>query len=181
VCLWAAFVLYPLPRLDFDYSQVGVPANWPHLYTGFLAHFNKNSNLSWAFDIWFLNCFHARPRSASTREAGSTLSFIPTLATMMFGMWSGEWLKAARSTAEKLRGLLVAGAALTIAGLLLQWLHICPIVKRIWTSSYILYSGGLVILIRRPSARRSSGRGGGVCGPAAGHRCQLDRRIYVIS
>ena len=30
---------------------------WPHLYTGFLAHFNKNSNLSWAFDTWFLNLF----------------------------------------------------------------------------------------------------------------------------
>jgi heparan-alpha-glucosaminide N-acetyltransferase len=147
VAFWAAFVLYPLPRPDFDYSQVGVPANWPHLYTGFLAHFNKNSNLSWAFDVWFLNLF---PREAPFRfnEGGwSTLSFIPTLATMMLGMWSGEWLKTARSTAEKLRGLLVAGAALTIAGLLLQWLHICPIVKRIWTSSYTLYSGGLVILI----------------------------------
>ena len=32
-------------------------------------------------------------------------------------------------------------------GLILQWLHICPIVKRIWTSSYTLYSGGLVILM----------------------------------
>ena len=41
--------------------QVGVPADWPHLYTGFLAHFNKNSNLSWAFDVWFLNLF---PREA---------------------------------------------------------------------------------------------------------------------
>jgi len=147
VGFWAAFVLYPLPGPDFDYTQVGVPANWPHLYSGFLAHFNKNSNLSWAFDVWFLNLF---PRESPFRfnEGGwSTLSFIPTLATMMLGMWSGEWLKSARSTAEKLRGLLVAGAALTLAGLLLQWLHICPIVKRIWTSSYTLYSGGLVILI----------------------------------
>ena len=30
---------------------------------------------------------------------------------------------------------------------MLQWLHISPIVKRIWTSSYTLYSGGLVILM----------------------------------
>ena len=29
---WAAFVLYPLPGPAFDYTQVGVPANWPHLY-----------------------------------------------------------------------------------------------------------------------------------------------------
>jgi heparan-alpha-glucosaminide N-acetyltransferase len=144
---WAAFVLYPLPGPDFDYAQVGVPANWPHLYSGFLAHFNKNSNLSWAFDVWFLNLF---PRDAPFRyNSGgwSTLSFIPTLATMMLGLWAGQWLAAARTMEEKLKGLVIAGAALTLAGLLLQWLHISPIVKRIWTPAYTLYSGGLVLLI----------------------------------
>ena len=147
VGFWAAFVLYPLPPPGFDYTQVGVRADWPHLYTGFLAHFNKNSNLSWAFDVWFLNLF---PRETPFRFNGggwSTLSFIPTLATMMLGLWTGEWLKTSRSTTEKLKGLVIAGVALAFAGLLLQWLHINPIVKRVWTSSYTLYSGGLVILM----------------------------------
>jgi len=147
VGFWAAFVLYPLPGATFDYAAVGVPAGWPHLYSGFLAHFNMNSNLSWAFDTWFLNLF---PRDSPFRfnDGGwSTLSFIPTLATMMLGAWSGAWLKSSRATGEKLKGLVVSGVALTFAGLLLQWLHVCPIVKRIWTSSYTLYSGGLVLLI----------------------------------
>jgi heparan-alpha-glucosaminide N-acetyltransferase len=144
---WAAFVLYPLPGPNFDYTQVGVPANWPHLYSGFLAHFNKNSNLSWAFDVWFLNLF---PREAPFRfnDGGwSTLSFVPTLATMMLGMWSGQWLKSPRTKEEKLKGLVIAGVALVFGGLILQWLHINPIVKRIWTSAYTLYSGGLVVLM----------------------------------
>ena len=126
VGFWGAFALYPLPGPDFDYTQVGVPANWPHLYTGFLAHFNKNSNLSWAFDVWFLNLF---PREAPFRfnEGGwSTLSFIPTLATMQLGMWAGRWLQTPRSTVDKLKGLIAGGVALTLAGLVLQWLHICP-------------------------------------------------------
>jgi predicted acyltransferase len=147
VGFWAAFVAYPLPGPDFDYTQVGVRADWPHLYTGFLAHFNKNSNLSWAFDVWFLNLF---PRQSPFRFNGggwSTLSFIPTLATMLLGMWAGLWLKTPRSTVDKLKGLILGGVALTLAGLLFQWLHINPIVKRIWTSSYTLYSGGLVVLI----------------------------------
>jgi heparan-alpha-glucosaminide N-acetyltransferase len=147
VGFWTAFALYPLPGPDFDYTQVGVPANWPHLYSGFLAHFNKNSNLSWAFDVWFLNLF---PREAPFRfnDGGwSTLSFIPTLATMMLGLWSGEWLKTSRSDGEKVRGLIAGGVALTATGLALQWLHICPIVKRIWTSAYTLYSGGLLVLM----------------------------------
>lgn len=147
VGFWAAFALYPLPGAGFTYPSVGVPADWPHLYDGFLAHFNKNSNVSWAFDVWFLNLF---PRESPFRfnpGGWSTLSFIPTLATMMLGMWSGQWLKTSRTTTEKLQGLVIGGVALTLGGLLFQWLHICPIVKRIWTSSYTLYSGGLVVLM----------------------------------
>ena len=144
---WLMFVLYPLPPPDFNYPAVGVPAGWPHLYTGFLAHFNKNANVSWAFDTWFLNLFPRLEPFRFNRGGWSTLSFIPTLATMMLGVWCGEWLRAARSATEKLRGLVMAGIALTLSGLLLQWLHIVPIVKRIWTSSYTLYSGGLVILM----------------------------------
>ena len=64
VGFWAAFVLFPLPGPGFDYPGVGVAADWPHLYSGFLAHFNKNSNLSWAFDVWFLNLF---PRESPFR------------------------------------------------------------------------------------------------------------------
>jgi predicted acyltransferase len=147
VAFWGAFALYPLPGPDFDYTQVGVPANWPHLYTGFLAHFNKNSNLSWAFDVWFLNLFPRESPFRFNSGGWSTLSFIPTLATMQLGLWAGRWLQTNRSTTEKLKGLIAGGVVLTIAGLIFQWLGICPIVKRIWTSSYTLYSGGLVLLI----------------------------------
>jgi heparan-alpha-glucosaminide N-acetyltransferase len=144
---WAAFALYPLPPATFDYPGVGVPAGWPHLYTGFLAHFNKNSNLAWAFDTWFLNLFPRQSPFLFNEGGWSTLSFIPTLATMMLGTWAGVWLKSARPSGTKLGGLVVSGVALAVAGLILQWLHVCPIVKRTWTSSYTLYSGGLVLLI----------------------------------
>jgi predicted acyltransferase len=144
---WAAFALYPLPPAGFDYPSVGVPAGWPHLYTGFLAHFNKNSNLAWAFDTWFLNLFPRESPFVFNPGGWSTLSFIPTLATMTLGTWAGAWLKGARTAGTKLRGLVVSGFVLAVAGLLLQWLHLCPVVKRIWTSSYTLYSGGLVVLI----------------------------------
>jgi heparan-alpha-glucosaminide N-acetyltransferase len=147
VGFWAAFVLYPLPAPGFDYTQVGVRPDWPHLYSGFLAHFNKNSNLSWAFDVWFLNLFPREKPFLFNSGGWSTLSFIPTLATMQLGVWAGRWLQTPRQPVDKLKGLVAGGVALTLAGLIFQWLHICPIVKRIWTSSYTLYSGGLVILM----------------------------------
>jgi predicted acyltransferase len=148
VLFWAAFVIYPAPAPGFDYAAVGVPADFPYVYTsGLLAHFNKNANLAWAFDKWFLNLFPRESPFLYNEGGWSTLSFIPTLATMMMGTWAGAWLKSPRTTRDKLNGLLVSGAAFTLGGLVLQWLHICPIVKRIWTSSYTLFSGGLILLM----------------------------------
>lgn len=147
IAFWGAFVLYPAPGANFDYARVGVPQNWEHNYTGFLSHFNKNSNLSWRFDVWFLNLFPRESPFIYNEGGWSTLSFIPTLATMLLGLMTGEWLKGDKSKEQKLRGLVIAGVALTIAGLIFQWAGICPIVKRVWTSAYTLYSGGLVILI----------------------------------
>jgi len=147
IAFWGAFALYPAPGPNFDYARVGVPPNWEHNYTGFLSHFNKNSNVSWAFDVWFLNLFPREEPFLYNEGGWSTLSFIPTLATMILGLLTGEWLKTTKSKHEKLRGLVIAGIGLVLAGLVCQWAGICPIVKRIWTSSYTLYSGGLVILM----------------------------------
>lgn len=147
ICFWAAFALYPAPGPHFDYPAVGVPQNWDHNYTGFLSHWNKNSNLSWAFDKWFLNLFPREHPFVFNEGGWSTLSFIPTLATMILGLLTGEWLKAPGSKEQKLRGLAIAGVALLFAGLAMQWAGICPIVKRVWTSSYTLYSGGWILLI----------------------------------
>ncbi len=147
ICFWGAFALYPAPGPNFDYSRVGVPPDWQHNYTGFLSHWNKNSNLSWAFDVWFLNLFPREHPFVFNEGGWSTLSFIPTLATMILGLLTGEWLKSGKSTVEKLRGLVVGGAALVLLGLIWQWVGLCPIVKRVWTSAYTLYSGGLVVLM----------------------------------
>jgi predicted acyltransferase len=147
IFFWAAFALYPAPGPQFDYARVGVPADWTHNYTGLLSHWNKNSNLSWAFDVWFLNLFPREHPFVFNEGGWSTLSFIPTLGTMIMGLLTGEFLKSRGSKEQKLRGLVIAGAGLVLLGLICQWAGICPIVKRVWTSSYTLYSGGLVVLM----------------------------------
>ena len=139
---WLAFILYPAPGPGFDYAAVGVPADWPHHQTGLLAHFNKNSNLAWAFDTWFLNRF-PRPTPFLYNGGGyATLSFIPTLATMLLGLQAGRWLRAKPAPPRLLRRLLVAGAIGIAGGLVLQLTGLCPVVKRIWTPAWVLFSGG---------------------------------------
>ncbi len=139
---WLAWALYPAPGPGFNYAAVGVPADWHHNFSGFASHWNKNSNLGQAVDVWFLNLL---PREAPFRYNGGgylTLSFLPTLGTMLLGIRAGEWF---RSDAPKipLKRFLIAGTLLVIVGLLLHVTGICPVVKRIWTPSWTLFSGGI--------------------------------------
>ncbi len=145
---WALFAFYPLPGADFDYPAVGVPADWPHLMTGFPAHWNKNSNPAWAFDVWFLNLFPREGGEPFRFNGGgyATLSFIPTLATMLLGLIAGDWLRRERPPARTLAWLVGAGLVGLGAGWALNATGVCPLVKRIWTPSWVLFSGGWCFL-----------------------------------
>jgi predicted acyltransferase len=146
---WAAFALYPLPGPGFDYVAVGVPAEWrqAHLLSGFAVHWNMNSNFAWAADQWILNLFPREKPFVFNSGGYSTLSFIPTLATMILGSIAGSLLRSERTSGEKLRWLVGAGLAGLVLGGLLHWVGICPLVKRIWTPTWTLYSGGWCFLM----------------------------------
>lgn len=144
---WAAFAIYPLPWSDFDYTRVGVPDGWPHLMTGFAAHWNKNSNLAWAFDTWFLNLFPREKPFAFNGGGYATLSFIPTLGTMILGLIAGGVLRGQRDSWAKVKWLAIAGVISLVSGAAIGWLGICPVVKRIWTPSWVLFSGGWCFLL----------------------------------
>jgi predicted acyltransferase len=142
---WAAFAVYPLPGSDFDFAAVGVPASWPHP-SGFAAHWDKNSNVAWAFDTWFLNLFPREHRFTHNSGGYATLSFIPTLGTMILGLLAGEVLRRPWPGWFKVRWLVVAGIVSLAAGWGLGEKGVCPVVKRIWTPSWVLYSGGFCFL-----------------------------------
>ena len=144
---WTAFAVYPSPPANFDYAAVGVANDWPHLLTGFGAHWNKNSNLAWACDTWFLNLFPRATKFVFNEGGYATSSFIPTLGTMVLGLLAGNVLRSSHDSTAKLKWLLIAGALTLLAGVALGWLEICPVVKRIWTPSWILFSGGWCYLL----------------------------------
>ncbi len=143
---WLLWALYPVAGPSYDFASVGVPADWAHHYSGLMAHWNKNANAGHAFDTWFLNLFPREQPFIANRGGYLTLSFIPTLGTMILGLLAGRQLRAA-SPRVPLRWLLVTGAALVAAGVLLHVAGINPIVKRIWTPAWTLFSGGLCYLL----------------------------------
>ncbi len=75
------------------------------------------------------------------------INFIPTAAHTIWGCCTGKWLISKRSENEKMKWLLIAGGIATVIGFGLDWAAISPIIKRICTSSFVLASGGLVILM----------------------------------
>ena len=143
---WLAWVLYPVPGPNFNWGAVGVPPDWhQHVYSGFAAHWNKNSNFGQAIDVWFLNLFPRTSRFAFNGGGYLTLSFIPTLGNMLLGVIAGRWFHEAAPRIP-LRKFAIAAVALMAAGLLLHFTGICPIVKRIWTPSWTLWSGGVCFM-----------------------------------
>lgn len=144
---WLAWALYPVPGPNFDWQTVGVSLDWHqhYNYTGFAAHWNKNANLGNAFDQWFLNLLPRENPFVYNGGGYLTLSFIPTLGTMILGLVAGRWLRAAAPRIP-MKQLLLAGAIGVASGVFLHFTHICPVVKRIWTPSWTLFSGGICFL-----------------------------------
>jgi predicted acyltransferase len=143
---WLAFALHPLPPLDFDWKAVAVPNVWPHL-TGFAAHWEKNANFAAAFDSWFLNLFPRESPFSHSSGGYQTLNFVPSLATMIFGMIAGRLLRSESTTTSKLKRLVIAGIVGILLGQAIELAGLCPIVKRIWTPSWAIFSSGLVTLL----------------------------------
>ncbi|MFA6434462.1 MAG: heparan-alpha-glucosaminide N-acetyltransferase domain-containing protein [Elusimicrobiales bacterium] len=72
------------------------------------------------------------------------LSTIPALATALLGVFTGLWLRSGRGDNHKIYGMVSGGVVLMAAGLF--WDRSFPINKALWTSSYVLYTGGLALI-----------------------------------
>ena len=91
---------------------------------------------------------HLVPRPFCCYEFGDNegiLSTIPAISTCLIGALAGHWLRTNRPPARKALGLALAG----IAGLVLGafWGHWFPIIKNIWTSSFVLFAAGWSLLL----------------------------------
>ena len=71
------------------------------------------------------------------------LSTLPAIATTLLGVISGELLRSQRKQYEKVSLLFIAGLGCIIVGWL--WNLFFPINKSLWTSSYVLFTGGLAM------------------------------------
>jgi predicted acyltransferase len=128
VLYWILMRFVPVP--GFGTPTHEIPINDP------------NGNLTAWLDRLIFAPQHLYQR---VRDPEGLLSTLPAIATTLYGVLAGIWLRTTRSTATRARGLWLAGLAMGIAGLL--WNSSFPINKKLWTSSYSLWAGGLSLLL----------------------------------
>jgi predicted acyltransferase len=79
-----------------------------------------------------------------TRDPEGLLHTIPAIGTTIIGVLTGNWLKAQKPAAKLLGAMILAGVLGMLSGLL--WNRWFPINKNLWTSSFVLFSGGFALL-----------------------------------
>lgn len=100
-------------------------------------------NAAFAFDRFVLGA-HVWRYSPGPGDPEGILSTLGAIVSCLAGIAAGDWLRAASTRAERLRGLLVWGASALAAGLLLDRLQ--PINKNLWTPAYVLFTTGAALL-----------------------------------
>ena len=144
VAYWTLFAAWPLPPADFDYAAAHLPSE--PILTGFEAHWNRGTSPANYFDIWMWERLPTYVNHVKHHADYATLNFIPSLATMIFGLLAGGVLRSDRSNHRKLNLLIVWGVWGIVSALVIDALGICPIVKKAWTPSWVLFSSGWAVL-----------------------------------
>jgi predicted acyltransferase len=73
------------------------------------------------------------------------LSTLPALANTLLGVLSAVWLQSARLAWKRAGALLGCGLIAVAAGL--AWAQTFPLNKRLWTSSFALYTSGIAMVL----------------------------------
>ncbi len=121
---WALMMLVPVP---------GVGA----------ANVEKGTNLAAWLDYSLLpNHLWV---TSKTWDPEGILSTLPAIGTGIAGLLTGAVLRGTFTQQKKCVYLLLAGIAGIVVGLV--WNEVFPINKALWTSSYVLYAGGIALVI----------------------------------
>ncbi|GGE93732.1 acyltransferase family protein [Hymenobacter cavernae] len=108
------------------------------------ANLEPETNLGAWLDRLLLGTAHLWKQS-KTWDPEGVLGTLPAVGTGLAGMLAGQWLRRpAPDAATKVVWLFVFGAGAVVLGMI--WNGWFPINKALWTSSFVLYTGGLATM-----------------------------------
>ena len=98
-----------------------------------------------SFDLKILGAKHMYAGEGRPFDPEGIMASIGSIVQVIFGYFAGQYILTKGKTAEMLNGLFVAGAVLIFTGFM--WDMVFPINKKIWTSSYTIYTTGLALVV----------------------------------
>ncbi|TML61870.1 MAG: DUF1624 domain-containing protein [Actinobacteria bacterium] len=101
------------------------------------GHLSPAGNLTGYIDRTVLGARHLYGNGPSDPEG--LLSTLPAVVTVLMGYWASEWLR------EEPRRVVRVGVVCVLAGM--AWHPLFPMNKKLWTSSYVLFTGGCALLV----------------------------------
>jgi predicted acyltransferase len=118
---------------------------WVIMLYGGNGDLSAEGNFSGYIDRLLLSEWHIykpKPMGQNFYDPEGILSTLPSIASCLIGVLCGTWiLKKDKTQFEKVSGMFVAGCILTSIGWV--WDFWFPINKPLWTSSYVMFMGGL--------------------------------------
>lgn len=135
------FVCFLILQLDFRWQALTAVLMLGGYWALFAAFpgpdrpFSQNGNIGQVIDQAVLGYTYS--------GYYTTINFIGNAVTILFGCWAGLLLIGPRPHAHKMKVLAIAAVAAFAAGLALEPFN--PMVKRLWTASFTMFSTGWVI------------------------------------
>ena len=131
ISYWALLAFVPVPR--FGAGRLDSLGSLP-------AYIDRQ-----VFSIPHLWPYGTTPGYGVTFDPEGLLSTLPATVTVLIGALCGLWLKTTTSSSRRVIGIAAAGACCVLLGLALN--PFIPVVKKIWTDSFVFFSAGFALLV----------------------------------
>ena len=147
-----AYGLSALLIIRFDFKQMlQILTAILLLYWGLLwfgsnqGPFEVETNFARIIDIFILGEDHLYRGFGVPFDPEGILSTIPSIGTVIIGYLMGGMLHTTKNYNDCIKRMFVFGIGLIFIGYL--WGFVFPINKALWTSSYVLFTGGIATII----------------------------------
>ncbi|AOW21466.1 acyltransferase family protein [Urechidicola croceus] len=146
-----AYAIGAILCMLFNYKQLLVVFGvlllgyWVLIHFGGTADpYSLSSNIVRRVDLLLFGENHIYGGYGIAFDPEGLLSSIPSVGTVLVGYFTGRWIEKSKTVKIAIKKLLIYGIIGIVLGLL--WNTVFPINKPIWSSSYVLYTGGLAML-----------------------------------
>jgi predicted acyltransferase len=126
---WAILTFVPVP--DTGMTGLAAIADKPHTLAAWIDRGALDWG-SWGNHLW---------SQSKTWDPEGLLSTLPAIGTAISGLLAGRWITRPIPLSRRVFFLFAAGLIAIALGLV--WGHVFPINKKLWTSSFVVFTGGM--------------------------------------